>query len=218
MNTMRSLPLFLLALAACNARDYWIPTTEGGGGTTPVAVHGVVTDSVTGMRLPGVAVSMGGVFTATDAEGAFDLTVGSGVNTVHVAADGYEPFARTMTVDPLGNDRFAVDLPLRRLAPFPVTCELGPDGFRANIVDLQGRKSLERWSQSELTLVSPAGPRTIPAITWGYHALDYLVWQVTIPDADPSTSRVDWVLFDSEGDAYRGSCEPVSAPSEAGGP
>lgn len=214
---MRRASLLLLALAACRGPDFVAPTGDDPL-AAPVTVHGVVLDSVTRVRLPGVTVGMGGKFAVTDGAGSFTLLVAPGANSIHVSASGYEAFARILTVgSPAGTDA-QVEVPLRRLAPFPVSCQLGASGFQAVIIDLQGRKSLERWSESQLTLVTGAATRVIPAINWGYRALDALQWQVTIPDADPSTDRVDWVLFDSQGDAYRGSCEPVAAPTDSGGP
>lgn len=210
--------LLLLLLAACAGPEFTPPTGEGDPLTAPITVHGTVLDSVTRSRMPGISVGMGGKFTATDAAGDFTVVVGPGPNSVHVNATGYEPFARDLMVDPSPSGSVALEVPLRRLAPFPVSCQLGPAGFQATIVDLQGRKSLERWSQSELTLVTDSKQRTIPAVNWGYRALGTLEWQVTIADADASTIRADWVLFDSQGDLYRGSCEPVPASTDAGGP
>ncbi|HET7041837.1 MAG TPA: carboxypeptidase regulatory-like domain-containing protein, partial [Gemmatimonadales bacterium] len=192
-------------------------TAPGGDGDPVVAsvtVHGTVVDSVTGQLLPGVNVAIGGKFATTDAQGAFTLPAAPGANTVHATVPGYETFARTFDPIPAAGNEVTLQLPLRRLAPVPVACWVGPEGFQAVIVDLQGRKSLERWQESTLTLVTGTGTRTIPAIDWNYHAVDYLRWGVSIPDASPSTIRADWVLFDSEGDVYRGSCEPAAAPPD----
>ena len=215
---MRATPLLLLALAGCAGPEFAIPTGEGDPTTAPITVHGVVLDSVTRVRIAGVTVGMGGKFATTDGAGAFTIVVGPGANSVHVSATGYEDYARSVVVDPMANGPLALEVGMRRLAPFPVTCRIGAAGFQATIVDLQGRKSLERWSQSELTLVTDAGQRTIPALSWGYQAIGDLEWEVTIADADPSTIRADWVLFDSQGDMYHGSCEPVAASTDAGGP
>jgi len=214
---MRSTALLLL-LAACAGPEFAAPTGEGDPSTAPITVHGVVLDSVTRLRLPGISVGMAGKFVVTDAAGAFTIVVGPGPNSVHVTAGGYEPFARSVVVDPAPSGAVVLELPLRRLAPFPVSCQMGAAGFQATIVDLQGRKSLERWSQSQLTLVTDSKVRTIPAVSWGYQALGDLEWQVTIADADASTIRADWVLFDSQVDMYRGSCEPVPALPDTRGP
>jgi hypothetical protein len=200
-------------VAACGATDFG-PPGEGEPSIATVDVHGVVVDSVSRELLRGVTVSMGGKFAVTDGQGAFTLLAVPGTDTAHVAISGYERYVRAFTILPDPDPWRPLHLELRRLAPFPIRCAVTDSGFRAVVVDLQGRKSLERWSQSTLTLVTATSSRTIPAIAWGYTALDYLQWQVTIPDASLSTVRADWVLFDSEGDVYRGSCEPDVTPPD----
>ena len=211
---MRILPVLLLAAAACAGPRFSAPSGEGDPGATVVTIQGIAIDSVTLAALPGVKVAIAGKFATTDQAGAFTLPAVAGTVSATASAQGYERFTHDFTI-PATQASSTIELPLRRLAPIPLRCELGSAGFTAIVVDLQGRKSLERWTQSSLTLVTPTGSRTISAVRWGYHALDYLKWLVTIPDASPSTIRADWVLFDSQGDAYRGSCEPVAAPPDS---
>ena len=212
--SLRILPSLLVLAAACGSPGFTAPAGDGGPTAAPITVRGTVIDSVTGGVVSGANVALAGMFGTTDARGTFTLAAAPGANTIRVTVGGYEVFSRDLTLIPASGTTVTVELPLRRLAPFPVSCELGDSGFRAVIVDLQGRKSLERWQQSTLTLVTPTGRRTISPLDWNYRALDYLQWGVSIPDASPSTIRADWVLFDSEGDAWRGSCEPVAAPPD----
>jgi hypothetical protein len=181
-------------------------------------VSGVVFDSVTNSLVPGVSVALGGTFATTGVDGAFTLQAPAGSDTLNVTGSGFEHFTRVLTLLPAQGSPLTVRVPLRRLAPYPISCAIGDSGFRAVIVDLQGRKSLDRWANSTLTLDTPLGNRTIAALAWNYHALDYMQWAVSIPDASLSTFRADWVLFDSEGNAYRGSCEPsVTLPDTSQG-
>ncbi len=203
----RPILLAILGLAACSGPEFAPPTVTEGG-VEVVQIAGRVIDSVTRAGVPRITFGIGGNFETTDAEGQFTAWVARGDNAVGVNIAGFEPFARIIQVGP----RSEFELPLRRLAPVPVTCELEPQGFRAIVVDLQGRKSLERWSQSTLTLVWSARQTTIGAVNWGYRAIDGLRWEVTIPNVDGSVLRADWQLYDSEGHLYRGSCEPVAAP------
>lgn len=211
---MRAPPFLLLLLAACANPGFSPPSGDGEPGAALVTIQGLVIDSITQAPIPGVNVAIAGKFTTTDAAGTFTLPAVAGTVTATAHVQGYEPFTQGFPI-PATEASSVIELQLRRLAPIAIRCQLGSAGFSAVVVDLQGRKSLERWSQSTLTLVTPAGSRTIPAPSWGYHALDYLKWLVTIPDASPSTIRADWVLFDSQGDAYRGSCEPVAAPPDS---
>ena len=211
---MRAPPFLLLLLAACAAPEFSVPTGDGEPEAALVTIQGLVIDSISEAPVPGVNVAIGGKFATTDAAGTFTLPAVAGTVTATAHAQGYEPFTEGFPI-PAAEASSVIELQLRRLAPIAIQCRLGSAGFSAVVVDLQGRKTLERWSQSTLTLVTPAGSRTIPAPGWGYHALDYLKWLVTIPDASPSTVRADWVLFDSQGDAYRGSCEPVAAPPDS---
>lgn len=210
---MRCHPLFLLALvAACGGPEFTEPSV--GGPVEVVAVSGQVLDSVTGAALPGVTVGIGGKFYITDEAGGFTAMVRPGPNTVQVMDDRFEPFSHEIVAGGAGPFAFA----LRRLAPVPIGCELYPDHFRAVVVDLQGRKELERWARSTLTLASPAGELTVNALQWGYRALDYYQWEITIPNVDPGTDRVDWVLYDSEGHSFLGSCEPIQTLPDSGQP
>ena len=205
---MRPFAPLILLCAACGGPDFASPSGGGDSVPPPVTVSGVVYDSVTGAVAPGLSVALGGTFATTGVDGAFTLEAPVGVDTLHVAGAGFERFSRVLTLLPSQGSPLTVRVPLRRLAPYPISCAIGDSGFRAVIVDLQGRKSLDRWANSTLTLDRPLGSRSIAALDWNYQALDYMQWAVSIPDASLSTFRADWVLFDSEGNAYRGSCEP----------
>lgn len=200
---MRLPPLVLLCCAACAGPDV-APEAPIDPPVELVEIHGRVVDSLSRAAV-NTLVGIEGKFYPTDASGGFTASLPPGVHGVRVNAQGFEVFADSIRVRPADQFEFR----LRRLAPYPIGCELYPDHFRAVIVDLQGRKTLERWQQSKLTLEAPAGPRSVGAILWGYRALDYYQWEITIPDVDPGTTLVDWDLFDSEGHNYTGSCEPV---------
>lgn len=206
----RVFPIVLL-LAACSEPGFAPSPPDGEGHVVTVPVQGAVYDSLTRAPVAGVLVAIQQQFFPTDDGGRYQALVPVGTTTISVSAPGYERFSRIIDVEP-GRD---FDLPLRRLAPYPTSCEYSPEGFSAIVIDLQGRKSLERWTQSTLTLVTPTTTRTIGAIDWGYTPLDTYRWQVTIDDADSATTRVDWKLFDSEGDLYSGSCEPVHVSADS---
>lgn len=200
----RTSPFLFLVLAACGGPEFVAPG-EGDGQVSTVAIQGTVYDSVTGSPLANTSVAIAGQFVTTDGAGEYAAMVASGANRISISVAGFEPFSRTVTVGP----EHVFDLPLRRLAPFPTGCQLSDSGFAAIVIDLQGRKSLERWSQSTLTLRAPSGDRVIDALSWDYTPLDTYRWKVSIPDADPQTFRADWLLYDNTGGLFRGSCEPL---------
>ncbi|MEO6068593.1 MAG: hypothetical protein ABJB33_01735 [Gemmatimonadota bacterium] len=208
---MRTPTLFLLlGITACAGTEFAPPDGGGGEQVALVAISGRVVDSVTARSVPGVKVNLGGKIEVTDVDGIFRTTVPSDSVSVSVSTIGFEKYARII--------RPSASIPmivaLRRLAPIPVSCVLHDTVFVAVVVDLQGRKSLERWSQSTLTLVSAGRSTTIGALHWGYRPLDTYRWEVDIVGVDPALARIDWDLYDSEGHAYRGSCEPAAPPPE----
>lgn len=70
----------------------------GGGGASSGAVHGVVKDIETGAPLSGVSISYGSLSAATDAAGAFNLTMPTGNYTLTASAPGYLTTFRTCDV------------------------------------------------------------------------------------------------------------------------
>jgi hypothetical protein len=198
--------IVLLALLGC-APERLAPPSDDPGGEPPVAmvaITGTVYDSLTGGPAPNVHVEFGGKVLFTDAAGKFTANTPEGMVRVLVNSPDFETVERWISVPPS-----QISLPLRRQAPLPTNCRLEDGVFRAVVVDLQGRKSLERWSRSTLTLRLPGEERTIGALAWGYRGLDSYHWELTIADAGPTLERVDWRLFDSDLNLYTGSCIPT---------
>jgi hypothetical protein len=198
--------LILISILGC-APEWIGPPPDGPGGDHEgdlVQVVGYAFDSVTGVPAAGVRVDLDGKVVDTDVDGRFTATVYEGRVTVRVTSTAFEPALQTVTTPTA-----LISLPLRRLAPAPFGCRLEGGTLRATIVDLQGRKSLERWNRSALTIHTPVGPRTIGAVAWGYEPPDDTYhWDIYITDAGPIVERVDWRLFDSDLNAYTGTCVP----------
>lgn len=169
-----------------------------------IAISGMLFDSLTGAPAANVHVEFGGKVLFTDAAGKFTANTPEGMVRVRVTSPDFETVERAIAVPPS-----QITLPLRRQAPLPLDCRLEDGVFRATVVDLQGRKSLERWSRSTLTIYGPQGPRTIGALAWGYEppASSYH-WEIYISDAGADVDLVEWRLFDSDLNQYSGSCVP----------
>lgn len=72
----------------------------GNPGSTPTAFAGIVTDAATGAALAGVNVSVGaGIYTTTNASGAYTLPVQPGTYNVTFSLGGYYTQTKQATVD-----------------------------------------------------------------------------------------------------------------------
>lgn len=198
------------SLAACNDTAYqtWGPPVEPPVGDM-VTIGGTVTDSLMGGGIPGVRVSSGRYVTTADAGGLWSLTVPKGHTTVSTSPAGYEPLSYTF--EALGS--MEVDLLARRLAPAVIDCTRDGDSVHATLVDLQGRKTIERWNQSAALIRDPAGVYTVGAINWKYQAIDPLTWRVTLVPISSATTLIQWDIYDSDGHRFTGACEPTGVPS-----
>jgi hypothetical protein len=197
--------LILLPLLGCAPERLAPPDSPGGEPeVTLVQVAGYAFDSLTGFPAAAVRLEVDGKVVNTDVRGRFTANVREGLIVVRVTSTTFESIQYSVRAPSA-----LITLPLRRLAPAPFGCRLEAGTLRATIVDLQGRKSLERWNQSALTIHTPNGQRTIGAVAWGYEPPDDTYhWDIYIADAGPVVERVDWRLFDSDLNAYTGSCVP----------
>lgn len=208
---MRMVPVLLLVAGACGGAELTAPGTDTG----PVYVPGVVIDSVTRQRLPGVTLYSGTLVATTDASGAFMIPREARLDTLHVSAAGYEPFAQVLPIGPDHGVHDTLQLQLRRTGPFPVRCMMTELGFCATIVDLQGRPPLAQLSGSILTLIDASRYRDITVAEWQVEALDAVEWRVTIADATPPPGYAFWEIRQSGGPGYQGGCQPSGFPPEA---
>ncbi len=199
-------PLGLLLFAACSDTAY---QSLGGPSSEPVGemvtISGVVTDSLLGGVLPGVRVASGRDVTDADAGGQWSLTVPKGPVTVTSSPAGYERVSYSF--EALG--AVTLNLLARRLAPAVQECVREGDQVHALVTDLQGRKTIERWAQSQALVDDPAGIYRVGAINWKYEALDYLTYRVTLSPISPAVTRIRWDVYDSDGHRFTGACEPA---------
>lgn len=194
--------VLLLPAAACGGAELAAPDTG------PAYLPGMVIDSVTRQRLPGVTLYSGTLVATSDASGSFMIPGEARRDTLHVSAAGYEPFAQVLPIGPDHGANDTLKLELRRVGPFPVRCMMTDLGFRATIVDLQGRPPLEQLSGSILTLIDPSRYRDISVSDWQVEAMDALEWRVTIADATPPPGYAFWEIHQSGGPGYQGACQP----------
>lgn len=202
-------PMLLLLVAACAGSTGEGPTSEG----SPVEVQGIVFDSVTSAPVSGATVSLRGTVTLTDTNGAFVMQVSPGIDTATVVATSYEPYAHFVPVTWTSGAGSPVHFRLRRVGPFPVRCTVGPQGFTATIVDLQGRLTAAEWASRTVILFDPAPPAVTTGSGWQYEALDSLQAGVGYADGSTRITNSYWVLTDGRAKQFRGYCPVTKAGS-----
>jgi len=191
------------ALVGCNDTAYPTPPTEEKPTGPFYTVSGVVTDSLTGEGIPGARVSAGKRTALADAAGVWRLDVPDGEAIISSSPANYESGHETITV----HSPVYLNLQLRRRAPLVVDCQRDGSMVHAILIDLQGRKSVERWSQSRAIVEAPSGNITLMGQEWSYFPPpDYYQWPIGIPIPDDAV-RIKWDVYDNEGYRFLGACE-----------
>ncbi len=179
--------IILMVGAACAGPDLLTapgPPSPGPAGAR-FTVTGVVYDSLAShvgpsVAAPGVRVSVNGVVDITDAAGRF--TVNEVLGGSHVQLEllslNYEPRVDTMLLD----RDLRLFLPLRRLAPLITAFFPAGDSTRFIVVDLQSRKTVERWQRTRATLASETAQWTQHGDQWVWTPIDILTWLVSMPN------------------------------------
>jgi len=171
-------------------------------------VDGVVLDSLRGIPVPNASVSIGDTGTMTDVAGRFRLFSPTGAVPVLVLAYGHE--ARSLVLSVYGTTRSTITL--RRLAPLLIACTLQADTIHALIVDLQGRKTLNRREGSTVALTVPSGITVLNGFSWRWTPIDHLTWRVRVPVGGAPVSRISWQLRDLDGNLDASDCSQVAPP------
>lgn len=203
----RSSYVLLLPLAAACGEDPPLPTQPQLPPQENVAViHGLVTDGLLGSRLAGIRVNVGPVTLLSDSAGLFSGSVPKGKQTLLVDSYGYEKYQDTLTVITSHN----LGIALVREAPAVTVCQADSSGIHAWIVDLQGRKSVDRRFATQVSIGGPGGTRHLTGNDLDWDWVDDFTWRVDIPGVLASRSDIHWRVVD--GDGYHGimSCDEAS--------
>lgn len=209
---LRYTPLLLAAsivLSGCNDTAYpTAPKYEEPAGPY-YTVSGRVSDSLTGEGIPGARVYAGKRTALADAAGNWWIDVPDGEVSISSSPPNYDGGHEVVTV----HSPITFNLSLRRRAPFVFDCYREGTMARALMIDLQGRKSIERWTQSEATIVAPSGNQTIGAVNWTYFVPpDYYQWPIGFAIPADAT-RINWEVYDNEGYRFIGTCEFALTPN-----
>lgn len=193
-------------LAACYGPS--APTSSVGSSQARVEIHGRVYDSLTGQPIAGVLVAIADTAARTGPDGGYRVTVPSGQITLRVRFGLYEEYRLSGLL--LGPRQ--VDFPLRRLHPALTGCAISADTVHAVIVDLQGRKTLNRADGSTIRLTDMAGDIDVVAWDWNWRPVDEFTWRARVPTHGRRIDRAVWTLRDQQGFGEFVDCEAVPAP------
>ena len=174
--------LVIMAVAACAGTDGATSPDPAGSRFT---VSGTVYDSLA-RELGGdwaasaVRVSVNGVVAVTDTRGRFTASGVSGARNAEVVLESrhYEPLVRHLEID----RDMTVTIGLQRLAPIVTGFRSFGDSTRFTVVDLQSRKTVERWQLTRATLANGTAQWTQHGDQWVWTPIDILTWLVSMPN------------------------------------
>jgi hypothetical protein len=196
----RFLPVIVL-LAACHEPS--VPTADSGGpAELGYTVSGVFYDSLADVPVPGVRVFVGDSSAVTDLSGHYEMRTSGSIVPIWVTNLAFEPIRRE---ELLGRD-IVLNLLGRRNAPWVGPCAFAGDSVEVTIIDLQGRKSIDRRSLSRVTVEGPGFTRQRDAYYWHWTPLDNFTWRVAVPIGQAGAERASWRLEDGDGFVTSSQC------------
>ena len=159
-------------------------------------VSGRVEDSLLNLALQGVRVRVGDSLVVTDSMGQFQVKHRAGSFTISVQDVNYDRYETPLE---LFQDRQTIVVRLRGQAPYLVSCDFETDLLTARILDLQGRKTINRRSQSTITLQSNSINVKRDAYSWYFTPVDNLTWLAHVPLQGVVADTAIWRLEDADG-------------------
>lgn len=205
---MRASCLFATVLLAACYGPSPTTTSDGNAPQARIEIHGRVYDSLTGHPIAGLFVAIADTAVRTGLDGSYRVTVPAGQLILRVRFGLYEEYRlESLLLSPR-----QLDFPLRRLNPALTGCLIAADTVHAVIVDLQGRKTLNRADGSRIVLTDVGGDTVVTAWDWNWRAVDEFTWRARVPTRGRLVDRAVWTLRDKEGFGELVDCEAVPAP------
>jgi hypothetical protein len=159
-------------------------------------VSGMVEDSVLNFALAGVRLRIGDSLVVSDSNGRFQVKHRAGNFGISVQDVAYERYDRELA---LFQDRQTLEVRLLGQAPYLLSCTFEPDLLTARILDLQGRKTINRRSQSTITLQANSLKVERDAYSWYFTPVDNLTWLAHVPLQGVVADTATWRLEDADG-------------------
>lgn len=202
----------LLALfgAACGT-----PAEPTGQNESPIltfSVTGMVRDSILGTPVAGIRVLVGDSGVVTNADGRFATRYREGRALVEINDLRFEPFSTSLTF--MKDEELT--LLVRGQAPYVIGCVFRGDSVSATMIDLQGRKTINRRAASYLLARASQSVIQNDANSWHWNPIDNLTWLTNVPLGSPADS-VDWSLEDADGNARFTRCVRQPPPCQGCG-
>ncbi|HEV8123762.1 MAG TPA: hypothetical protein VGP80_05955 [Gemmatimonadales bacterium] len=194
---------------------------HGSGDKDPTApaptyydITGVVFDSVLGLPATALRVSVGDSVTTTSDAGVFHVHQKAGNGFINITDLRFEPLHLPYAFD----HSATVTLFLRGSAPYAFRCQFRQDTVTALIVDLQGRKTMDRRTRTLLTADLNQQQVVRTGDKWLWTPLDNITWSASVGLPDSTVSLVQWRLEDLEGNVRTASCDRSEPCTQCQGP
>ena len=190
----RTAPLTILGLVlACG--EMAGPPAQDQGPSIYYTISGVVMDSVLSTPIPGIRVLVGDSVAFADAYGSFVTAQSPGQKVLAIRDTRYED----LTISHHFDRSESVTLTVRGQAPYVTQCAFSRESVSAVIVDLQGRKTVNRRDQSTLVTRTAGMAVSSNAYSWTWNPIDNLTWLTTVPSVGAAPDSVEWRVEDADG-------------------
>jgi hypothetical protein len=198
-----ALPLAALLVVGCEPNPGSGRQDPTGTPDLSYLVSGTVLDSALNRPASGVRVMVGDSLVTTSDSGMFRVKQNAERGFIAINDLRFEPLKVGFAFDHPG----AIPILLRGNAPYAFRCQFHGDTVSAFIVDLQGRKTMDRRIRTLLTAELNQQTVTWTGDKWLWTALDNLTWRVAIALPDSSILTVQWRLEDLDGNVRTSNCE-----------
>lgn len=203
---LRQLSPLLGLVAACVGGGDGPAGVEPAGPAPRVVLQGTVLDSLLGKPVAGAAVLIADADTVTGPDGRFRLEVPAGLQAFVVIAPGHEIRQGSLRVPSITPATFM----LRRVAPTVLACGFASDTLRAIIVDLQGRKTVNRREGARLLLVGETDSLVLAGGELWWTPVDYLTWLVRAAVPLERLVAAVWRVPDTDGNLEAAACASLA--------
>lgn len=199
--------ILLLAAACAKAGDTPTDPTD-----QRFTVRGTVYDSLArevggDWAAADVRISVNGIRTVTDSTGRFtaDNVGGADHAVIVVESQHYERMELPVTID----GDLTVEIGLLRHAPLITGFYPSGDSTRVAIVDLQNRKTVERWQLTHALLRAGPTQQVQRGIQWIWTPVDDVTWLVSMPST-MGAEAFEFEIHDVTGFSSQAACRVAS--------